>query len=428
MDSVHNDFQRHLPYLWSFPELEAQKSKTWASMSKTYIVESMTTGCLAPPGPLDRAGGRQMGDVSTIWALGVYELYVTGALGDKATALLWIQAIWPSVKAALQWQLEQCSNPESPGLPHGLVCTYDIEVLEKYPTTAYNSFLHLAMMKAVGSLAELIGDAATADVSNKAFSNGLASMHTLLWNSTVGAFRAFSTRGSPSTMPIMADCLYGASIAHSLGLGLLWDGPATDFKSHLASEAAFNANPYGLVVLTGRDGPMPFASIDFTTWGMAGPTYGYVGLASGQLGPVDALDFARRFMDNARSRISDQWNLAGLYSGANWTAYSANDDAQPWCTNHYGMPLTHYYLHYALSGQQANIPEGRLSFSPAFPAPFRLPFFLAGASGNVSQDEQKKVTLSIAFGTLTLPAGGLSVNGKVYPQPINMKKGDVISW
>ena len=141
-----------------------------------------------------------------------------------------------------------------------------------------------------------------------------------------------------------------------------------------------------------------------------------------------SLEFAKRFMDNTRSRINDQWNLAGLYSGSNWTQYSSNDDAQGWCTNHYGMPLTHFYLHYALSGQQQNIPEGILTFAPVFPAPFTLPFFLAGSSGTVAQDAAGKFTLFLAFGTLNLPAHGLSVNGVPYTQPVSMKRGDTVTW
>jgi hypothetical protein len=83
---------------------------------------------------------------------------------------------------------------------------------------------------------------------------------------------------------------------------------------------------------------MPFADIDFTTWGMAGPTWSMVALASGAVADPDAaLAQTRLFMDNARSRLRDQWNLAGLYSGASWEKYTLNDDGAPWCTNHYGM-------------------------------------------------------------------------------------------
>ena len=433
MDSVHNDFQRHLPYLWAFPEVEQQKSQAWARFANTekgFIQECMAVGCLGPPGEFDVPGGREMGDVSTIWTLGVLELYQTGAMAgsDAATAKALVQAVWPQVLGALRWQLAQTTNADAPGLPAYLVCTYDIEVLEKYPTTAYNSFLHLAMMRAVAELADIVGDAGANATARDAFARGLAGVRAQLWNASAGAFRAFSTKASPTTMPVMSDCLYGATIAHSLGLGTLWDGSAEDFASHLALEASANGNAYGLAVLTGRDGPEPFASIDQTEWGMAAPTWGYMALAGADLSVDAALEIPQRFFDNIRLRLRDTWNIAGLYSGANWTQYGADDDGQAWCTNHYGMALTHFFLHLALSGQQASLPKGTLSFAPRYAAPFSLPLLLAGTTGRVSADAAGTYTVSIAFGELSLPAGGLSVNGRAFAGAVNLQRGQSVSW
>lgn len=433
MDSVHNDFQRHLPYLWTFPEVEQQKSQAWARFADTekgFIQECMAVGCLGTPGAFDVPGGREMGDVSSVWVLGVLELYQTGAMAgsDAAAAKALVQAVWPQVLGALRWQLSTTTNADAPGLPAYLVCTYDIEVLEHYPTTTYNSFLHLAMMKAVAVLADVVGDAATGATARDAFTRGLSAVRLQLWNATAGAFRAFATKGPPTTMPVMSDCLYGATIAHSLGLGLMWDGPPADFASHLALEESANGNDFGLVVLTGRDTAEPFASIDETEWGMAAPTWSYIGLAGAGLGVDEALAVPQRFFDNVRLRLRDQWNLAGLYSGANWTQYSTNDDGQAWCTNHYGMALTHFYIHLALSGQQVNLPRGTLSFLPRYSEPFSLPLLLAGATGTVSAAADGTYTVALAFGSLTLPAGGLSVNGRAYASAVSLVRGQSVSW
>ena len=191
-----------------------------------------------------------MSDVTTVWTLHLWELYTSGALGGAEQAAKTVAAAWDTVKGALKWQLEQCGGADAPGLPAHLVCTYDIEVLEKYPTTTYNAFLHLAMMKAVSALAEVAGDAATGATAAAAFSTGLAAVKAQLWNGTAGAFRAFSEGppGQPATdLPIMADCLYGVSIAQALGLGLLWDG---SFSSHLAEEVRANGSPYVLTQTT----------------------------------------------------------------------------------------------------------------------------------------------------------------------------------
>lgn len=60
MDSIHNDYQRHLPYLWLFPEFEAQKLRKWATGqgSDGHIQEYLGSFGL---GPLDVPGGRTMG-------------------------------------------------------------------------------------------------------------------------------------------------------------------------------------------------------------------------------------------------------------------------------------------------------------------------------------------------------------------------------
>ena len=196
-----------------------------------------------------------MGDVTTVWTLHVYELYQHMAAGNNADTANYLSQLWPTIQNGLRWQLNQCNNPQAMGLPYALVCTYDIEELEKFPTTTYNSFLHLAMMKAVMKMATVMNDTITYQLAEQAFNTGLTSMHNQLWNSTAGCFRAYS---QVDELPIMSDCLYGIQIATSLGLGLLWDGPTTDLLSHLAVEIERNLDAYGLQVLTGRGGQMPF--------------------------------------------------------------------------------------------------------------------------------------------------------------------------
>ena len=90
--------------------------------------------------------------------------------------------------------------------------------------------------------------------------------------------------------------------------------------------------------------------------------------------------------------------------------------------------LTDLYLLPLLSGQKADLSHGRLSLSPYFAAPYVLPVLLAGVEGSIASDAKGQFTLNIAFGTLKLPAGGLSVDGVAYTKAVDMKGGDVISW
>ncbi len=90
--------------------------------------------------------------------------------------------------------------------------------------------------------------------------------------------------------------------------------------------------------------------------------------------------------------------------------------------------LTDYYLVYALSGQQTDLPAGTLSFAPLYACPMSLPFGIAGGEGLISCDAGGKWTLSLAFGTLTLPAGGLSAAGKAYAGAVSLARGQSVSW
>jgi hypothetical protein len=278
-----------------------------------------------------------------------------------------LQEMWPTVKNALYWQIKVAS---AIGLPLHLVCTYDIIDFDQYNSTTFNSFLHLAMMRAGLELAQHVGDTQTAADVSASFTRAQSALNALLWNSTYSYFRAY-TGGEA----IMADCLYGQMVAHHHGLG--WLMPEAQINSHLAAELKYNGNPYGLTVVTGRSTPPPQAegeaevgaggaaattlrarqaaggmalwkerlgvdTRDDTCWMGAGPDWSYVAIALGaQFTGGDltaALEPARRSLENWRSRLNDLWNIAGLTSTGDWGDDTAN--GQPWITSHYGFMLT----------------------------------------------------------------------------------------
>ena len=94
--------------------------------------------------------------------------------------------------------------------------------------------------------------------------------------------------------------------------------------------------------------------------------------------------------------------------------------------------LTDYYLIYALSGQQTNLPAGKLAFAPLYAAPYTVPWAIMGAEGSLSVDATGRHTLSISFGALQLPAGGLSVSGSAFAQAVDISGGpsgaQSVSW
>ena len=74
---VHNDYQRHLLYLWAFPRHETQKLEvwgTWGMFADGHVQESLA---YVNGKPMDTpGGGRLMGDTTSLFLLELYE-YVT---------------------------------------------------------------------------------------------------------------------------------------------------------------------------------------------------------------------------------------------------------------------------------------------------------------------------------------------------------------
>jgi hypothetical protein len=431
-NSLLQDYQRHLPYLWAVPEFEAQKSELYQSCQQGdgHITEN--------PGfhVGDRCGGRVMGDTTTIWILEVLEIYQsTGNLTRLAQA-------WPAVVRGINWQIEVS---KAQGIPAHLVCTYDILAMERYNSTTFNGVLHIAAMAAGKVLAAVMKDAPTFAAAEAARATAVTAMtSSLMWNSTLGFFRAY-TGGNA----IMADCLYGQQVALAHGLG--WLLPKDLISQHLAAEALYNANAFGLTVVKGRneplvDGAEEAAAVDAagdavarrkaaragevralmqrlkargdgqddSVWMGSGPTWSCLALALGADGPsggnvTAALEPSRWILSNYRDRLKMMWDLTGLSTTDDWG--TDDNNGQPFCTSHYGFMLTDYYLIYALSGQQTNIPAGSLSFAPLYSAPYTVPFAFMGTEGVLAVSAAGVKTLTVAFGSLALPAGGLSVSG-----------------
>ena len=315
---MHNDYQRHLPYIWAAPRFEISKFREYArgQYKDGHIPEFLGDFGL---GPLDNTGGRTMADTTTLWVTELYEFWINTA---DVTLL---NELWPAARAAVGWLISAAAQI---GLPWHLVCTYDILVLEAYNTTTYNSFLHMLAMAAGRELATVVGDTATASAASAALARAQGAVENLLWNSTYSYLRAY-TGGDA----VMSDALYGQEIA--LHHGLEWFFDKAKLSAHLAAELKYNGNPYGLTTITGRHEPPPLAgkhaasraralaragvdTEDDTIWLQAAPTWSVMALrlakeAGAQFQPLtaqqiaDALEPTRAQLENYRSRLNDMW-------------------------------------------------------------------------------------------------------------------------
>jgi len=445
VDSIHNDYQRHLPYIWLFPAFEKSKLFKWGEgqAKDGHLWEDLGSFGL---GPLDKWADRIMADTTSLWVVEQWEFWRN--TGDKQ----YLQTNYPIITKAIQWMVNN-ANTNGQGLPYHLTCTYDIIDFEQYDTTTFNSMIYLATMRAGEEMAKVIGDTTGAAFANKAFKFGQQQVYKLLWNNTHQYFRAY-TGGNA----IMGDCLYGQMVAHHNGLGWLVD--QDKLQQHLNNELKYNGDPFGIKVVTGRHEPPPldltsslsslkpsssrlrqgraalletnrrlgFDTQDDVIWMGGAPDWSYLQIAlnSSNTNLDSALKITKNELTNFRDRLRDLWNIVGIISPNDWGT-DPDKHGMPYVTSHYGFVMTDYYLLTVLSGQQTDIPNGLLTFTPAYPCPFYLPVLLAEFTGTL-ECVGGRYTVSSVFGTLSLPKGGLKVNGAAYPEAVNLISGSSVSW
>jgi len=126
-------------------------------------------------------------------------------------------------------------------------------------------------------------------------------------------------------------------------------------------------------------------------------------------------------------RWADMWNLRALLhtDGSVQPAEAPNplERGAPREQGHYGFMLTDLYLLPLLAGQTADLPRGRLTLRPRFPPPYVLPVLLAGVEGMLTSRTRGEYNLTIVFGRLRLPAGGLIVDGHAWQEPLDLQGG-----
>jgi len=228
---------------------------------------------------------------------------------------------------------------------------------------------------------------------------------------------------------------------------------AEKIQMHLEAELKYNGDQYGIKVVTGRHTPPPlqispksslrvkqsmkklvdlrnrygYDGQDDVLWLGAAPDWSYLQLTINSTTDITkALQPAENQLVNIRDRLKDLWNIVGIMTPADW----GPDDSihgMPFVTSHYGFVMTDYYLLTALSGQETNIPGGSLKFNPVYGCPFNVPLLLVNTTGVVScMNGMHKVQIS--FGELSLPANGLVVNNKPYPQSVSLVAGQSVTW
>ncbi|KAK6191696.1 hypothetical protein SNE40_003314 [Patella caerulea] len=420
VDPVHNDGERHIPYIMIFPESVKNKMIGWAKsqLSNGMIPEMLQSiNCEAKSikPVIDLPGGRVMSDVSSMFIVYLLELYKWGNEQEFASSL------WPFAKKAAEWHMV---SAEKYGTLYRIQNTYDNIGLNNYDVATYNSAFHLLAMKAAEELASAMGDTDFATKSRKAFQVGQMALDKYLWNNTMGyynSYRPHINMTEPNPGAIMTDCFYSQVLAHSAGLGDLVD--RRRLSSHMNAELSHNDSPYGMIVQTGRY-PYPGPTQDNAVWMMGNPNWASTQLRLG-LDPEKALNVAKKSLDRYRTVINDLWNVAGVSGGIGYGI-----GGQPLMLSHYGYYMSSWHILLALSGQEADLPSGILTFEPKIPAPFNYPVMLPGVLGTISSSVSDtnitSYTLTLMFGQLKLKH--LGVGKTFFPGNVSVKAEESILW
>ena len=94
-----------------------------------------------------------------------------------------------------------------------------------------------------------------------------------------------------------------------------------------------------------------------------------------------ALEVAKKPFEQWRSVLHEQWNVAGILGGVNYGA-----DGMPFITSHYGYYMSSWHIILALSGQDVDVNEKRVAFTPKLKPPFKLPVMLPSVWGFIQSD------------------------------------------
>eukprot|EP01060_Flectonema_neradi_P034788 TRINITY_DN6212_c0_g2_i1.p1 TRINITY_DN6212_c0_g2~~TRINITY_DN6212_c0_g2_i1.p1 ORF type:complete len:973 (+),score=112.61 TRINITY_DN6212_c0_g2_i1:37-2955(+) len=395
IDSVHNDGERHIPYIMLFPESTKSKMIGWgkAQNANGMINEQLVCGCTGGIDPVFEHGcGRKMSDVSSMYI--VYLLELLRWNNDTDFVREWFQ----TAQRAAEWQISVSTYH---GMPYRLQTTYDILGFNNYDTCTYSTVFHILAMRSMAELCLFMGNSSCADRYTAAGDLAREGLDRYLWNEELGAYNAYSSDGPNSTNTVMADSFYAQVLGYSLGLDSLVN--ETRLLRHLATEERTNSVKYGLRILSGRS-----QDTDTCIWMMSNGDHGALLLRHAKtLSDIDsALASTSTPFIRIRSGLKDVWNAAGILMGNEGKFPGSN-----YISSHYGYYMTLWHTMLSVTKQVVNLPEGKLIFNPPVDPvkTLKWPVFVPNVVGHI--------IVSPGRWTFCLTAGSLknvsvSVSGK----------------
>ena len=424
LDSIHNDGERHIPYISFFPNSTRSKLAAWAGNQQP---DGMLAEQILNKSP-DTPQGRVMSDSSSMFMVYLLELLNWDA---DITSL---QLYWPTVQKIVDWII---STTSTIGVPYQLQTTYDQLRFNDHQASSYSTGFHLLAMRVGQELATAMGDNATYDKCTESLKRVTAAFDEMQWQSDhYAATSDQCSSGKPcgKQVGVFADTFYPQVLAYSNSLGpLVNESRLSSHQNVVVKENCKypdgkgglipNKCPNGLLTVTGRTSGGGKTHTDNELWQMINHDYAAIALNLGQ-GLQDSLAFSKGSALSWSQGVNDQWGTAALSDAA----------GLPTCINHYGYHMTSWHIPYAMSGQKARLfPAGSASLTFNTQGRFStgdwsLPVYLAGRLGAISREGGQYI-LSLNFGSLKLKT--LSVDGCAYASQsdlVRVAPGQPASW
>jgi len=255
-----------------------------------------------------------------------------------------------------------------------------------------------------------VDDSAFADQCSQAFDRAQRVLDTNQWISRGKGEGHYSFSIEDNTS-IMVDTFYPQVLGYTLGLGPLVD--EQKLQAHLDTELLWNDGPYGLIVKSTGAGAAKTDGV----WQMGSPNWASLNIHLGSYAVMSALKQPAKSLKNWRDNLKDLWNVAGV---------ADQNTGLPSITSHYGYHMSAWHLPIAISGQQADLPNGYLSFAPKVASPYSLPLLLPGIVGLLRSPKDLYFEVELSVGLITLSS--LRVHNCEHHGFSQLIVGRVVSW
>lgn len=277
--------------------------------------------------------------------------------------LEWLRSLWPGIKRSVEFASIHWDRDHDYVLDGKQHNTYDIEF---YGPNPLSSIYFLGALRAVEAMATALGEPALAERCRQAFEQGSQKLDTLLWNGEyfIQHIEDVDQYKYQHGLGCLTDQLLGQLHAHVLGLGHLLPADhirkasksifdynfRVGFENHSNCQRTYVLNgESGLLLCTWPNGGRPKFPFVYSDEVWTGIEYHVAAelIYDGWL--EDGLTIIKAVQDRHDGVRRNRW-----------------DEVE--CGHHYSRSMSSWTVLLALSGQQADLNKGTLSFAPVLEA------------------------------------------------------------